>query len=83
MTRKQRNEIIKSTEKMTDIELEKEYFRAVYDCLGSQCDKMYELGYDIIDIVERENYEKYLKETVDLLGYLCEQRGIRLWEEVM
>ena len=81
MTRKQRNEIIKSTEKMTNKELEKEYFRAVDDCLGSQCDKMYELGYDIIDIVERKNYEKYLIETTNLLGYLCEQRGIRLWEK--
>lgn len=83
MTRKQRNEIIKSTEKMTNEDLEKEYFRAAYDCLGSHCDKMYELGYDIIDIEERRNYEKYLTEIVDLLGYLCEQRGIRLWEEVM
>ena len=79
MTRKQRNEIIKSTEKMTNKELEEEYFRAVDGCLGSQCEHMYELGYDIADIVEREKYEKYLGQIVDLLGVLCEQRGIKLW----
>ena len=58
MTRKQWNEIIKSTEKWQTKSLKKEYFRAVDGCLGSQCDEMYELDYDIIDIVERENYEK-------------------------
>lgn len=33
---------------------------------------------DILDIVEREKHEKYLTERVDLLGYLCEERGIKL-----
>ena len=42
---------------------------------------MYELGYDIADIVEREKYEKYLGQRADLLGTLCEQRGIKLWEK--
>ena len=49
--------------------------------MGSQCDDMYELGYDIADIVEREKYEKYLGQRADLLGALCEQRGIKLWEK--
>ena len=66
---------------MTDEELEKEYYDAVYNSLGSQCEDMYELGYDIADIVEREKYEKYLVQRAILLGALCEQRGIRLWEE--
>ena len=80
MTRKERNEIIKFAEKLTDEELEKEYYNAVYSSLGSQCEDMYELGYDIADIVEREKYEKYLRQRTGLLEYLCEQRGIRLWE---
>ena len=83
MTRKRRNDIIKLSEKLNNKELEAEYYKAVNDCLGSHCDKMYELGYDILDIIEREKYEKYIKEKVDILGYLCEQRGIKLWEGVL
>ena len=81
MTRKERNEIIKFAEKLTDKELENEYYDASYNSLGSQCEDMYELGYDIADIVEREKYEKYLVQRANLLGTLCEQRGIRLWGE--
>lgn len=74
------NDIIEFAEKSTDDELEKEYYGAVYESLGSECEDMYELGYDIADIVEREKYEKYLRQRVALLEYLCEQRGIKLWE---
>ena len=79
MTKKERNDIIKFAEKLTDEELEKEYYGVVDDSLGSQCEDMYELGYDIADIVERKQYEKYLGQRADLLGALCEQRGIKLW----
>lgn len=79
MTKKERNDIIKFAKKLTDEELEKEYYDASYDSLGSITDKMYDFGYDIYDIVEREKYEKYLCQRADLLEYLCEQRGIKLW----
>lgn len=81
MTRKERNEIVKFAEKLTDEELEKEYYNAVDSSLGSQCEDMYELGYDIADIAEREKHEKYLGQRAGLLGALCEQRGIKLWEK--
>ena len=81
MTKKERNDIIKFAEKLTDNELEKEYYDASYYSLGSQCEDMYELGYDIVDIVEREKYEKYLGQRADLLECLCYQRGIKLWQE--
>ena len=80
MTKKERNEIIKFAEKLTDEELEKEYYNSVDDSLGSLCEDMYERGYDIVDIIERKKYEKYLGQKADLLEYLCEQRGIKLWE---
>lgn len=80
MTKKERNEIIKFAEKLTNEELEKEYYNAVYSSLGSQCEDMYELGYDIADIAERKKYEKYLIQKADLLEYLCEHRCIKLWE---
>lgn len=80
MTKKERNEIIKFAEKLTDEEIEKEYYNAVDSSLGSQCEDMYEIGYDIADIAERKKYEKHLRQRADLLEYLCEQRGIKLWE---
>lgn len=42
---------------------------------------MYELGYDIRDIKEREWYEKYLCEKADSLENICVERGIGLWNE--
>lgn len=81
MIKKERNEIIKFAEKLTDEELEKEYYNAVDSSLGSQCEGMYDLGYDIADIVEREKYEKYLCQRADLLESLCIERGIELWEK--
>lgn len=80
MTNKQRYEIIIFASKLTDEELEKEYYNSVYGCLGSQCESMYEMGYDIVDIVEREKYEKYLSQRVNLLESICNKRGIKLWE---
>lgn len=80
MTKKQRNEIIKWASTLTDEQLEDEYYDAVYDCLGSKTEEMYERGYDIADIIEREEYEDYLDKKSDLLGRLCEERGIKLWE---
>ena len=65
---------------LTDDELEGEYYDAVMNSLDSQTEEMYELGYDIADILEREEYEDYLDKRSDLLGRLCEERGIKLWE---
>ena len=80
MKKSEKNAIIKWAESLTDEELEKEYYKSVYSSLGSETEEMYELGYDIRDIQEREQYEKYLGQKSDLLGELCKQRGIKLWE---
>lgn len=77
-----KNSLLKWAETLTDEELEKEYYNSVFDSLGSETEKMYELGYDIADIEEREKHEKYLCEKCDLLGRLCEERGIKLWDSV-
>lgn len=42
---------------------------------------MYERGYDISDIREREKHERWLSRQSDMLEELCRQRGIQLWEE--
>ena len=71
MTKKERNEIIKFAENLTNEVLEHaKMLDAIYSSLGSQCEDMYELGYDSADIVEREKYEKHLWQRATLLGAL-------------
>lgn len=81
MNKAEKNAIIEWSKKLSDEELEKEYYDSVYNSLGSETEEMYELGYDIADIKERERHEKYLCQRSDLLGSLCEERGIKLWKE--
>lgn len=76
----ERNEIIRLVHGLFNEELEREYYDTVYDSLNNQSEKMYEMCYDIKDIVEEEEIQEYLSEKADLLGRLCDQRGIKLWE---
>lgn len=82
MKKADKNALIKWANTLTDEELTGVYYDAVFDSLGSQCEDMYELGYDMRDIEERRKHEKYLAEKADLLERLCEERGITLWESV-
>ena len=79
MTKSEKNKIIKWTNTLTDEELEKEYYDAVFDTLGSQAEAMYEQGWDMQDVIERNEYEKWLDQKCDLLERLCCERGIELW----
>lgn len=81
MKRLERNSLVKLANTLTDKELKDKYYAAVYDSLGSQTDEMYELGYDMIDIEEQEEYEKYLCEKADVLENICTERGVGLWDE--
>lgn len=53
----------------------------MFNTLGSQAEEMYERGYDIADIREREKYERWLLRQSDMLEAICSERGIKLWEE--
>lgn len=79
MKKKEINEIMAHVAALSDKKFEEEYYTAVDNCLGSQVDRMVELGYDSIDIIEREKHEKYCSEYADMLSYLCEKRNIKLW----
>ena len=79
MTKSEKNEIIKWSNTVSNEELERTYYDTVYDTLGTQIDDMYELDYDMTDILEREKYEKYMSQKVDLLEMLCVKRDIKLW----
>ena len=61
-------------------ELEEVYHSAVADSLGSETEAMYELGYDMADIKEREQLEKYYIERADILENSRIKRGVKLWE---
>ena len=53
----------------------------MFKTLGSQAEEMYERGYDISDILEREKYERWLSRRSDMREDICSERGIKLWEE--
>lgn len=80
MKRRERIQLTKWAGELSDKDLKDAYYDAVYDCLGSEMEEMYERGYDSVDIAEQERYEKYLSEKAAILERLCIERGIRLWE---
>lgn len=82
MKKSEKNEILQWAATKSDVQLEKEYYDGVYDSLGTLVEGMIELGYDLVDIKERKEYEKFLREKSDLIGWICEQRGIRLWKDI-
>ena len=81
MNKREYAKLKKWTNTLTDEELKKEYYDALYDSLGSQTEEMYERGYDIVDILEREKYERWLSRRSNMLEAICRERGINLWEE--
>ena len=80
MTKSERNQIIKWANTLTNEELEQEYYDSVMDCLGSQAEEMYERGWDMQDVIEREKYEEWLGRRSTILEELCYGRGIELWK---
>lgn len=81
MTRTEKNRIVKWARGLTDEELKEQYYKAVYDSLGSEAEEMYERGWDIADIRAQEEYERDLGVTAGILEGICVERGIPLWEE--
>ena len=81
MNKREYAKLKKWTDTLTDEQLKKEYYDAMYDSLGSQAEEMYERGYDEVDILEREKYEKWLSRQSNMLEMICSERGIKLWEE--
>ena len=81
MNKREYAKLKKWKDTLTDEELKEEYYDAVFDTLGSQAEEMYERGYDIVDILEREKYEKWLSRRSDMLENICSERGIKLWEK--
>lgn len=81
MTRTEKNRAIKWARGLSDEELEKQYYDVVFSCLGSEAEEMYERGWDITDVLEREKYERDLLVLSHILECVCKERGIQLWED--
>lgn len=81
MTKTDKNHIIKWANSLSDEELEQEYYDAVLSTLGSEAEEMYERGWAMEDVLERERYERDLGIRADILERICVERGIKLWEE--
>ena len=81
MTRTEKDHFIKWARGLSDSELEKEYYDASYACLGSEAEEMYERGWDMDDIIERDKYERDLGVKAGILEGVCAERGIQLYEE--
>ncbi len=80
MKAKEKNELYKYAAALNDEQLKKEYYDSMDDCCGSLADKMEDLHYDTIDILERRKYEKFLSERSDFLLCLCNERGLSLFD---
>lgn len=81
MTKAERVQFEKWANSLSDDELEKEYYETVYSTLGSEAEEMYERGWDMADVLEREKYERDLGIKARILEGLCVKRGIKLWED--
>lgn len=81
MTRSERADLVKWARSLSNEELESEYYASLSECLGSEAEEMYERGYDMADILERERYEKDLSVKNGILEGICAERGISLFEE--
>ena len=80
MTKTEKEKIIKQAKILSNKELETQYYFLVDKSLGSQAEIMYDMGYDVSDIIEQQNYERFVREKIDLLEQLCVERGITLWK---
>lgn len=78
MNKREYTKLKKWTDTLTDEQLKEEYYDAVFKTLGSQAEEMYERGYDIADIREREKYERWLSRQSDMLEDICRERGVKL-----
>ena len=77
-TKREREQIRKRYMNLSDHELVAKYYRLVNDSLGSSCDRMYDLGYDLCDIEEQRKLEEYKRIECAVVEQMCIERGIEL-----
>ena len=74
--------IIKENSALSNEELVDKYFDIVFnDCLGSQAERMEEMGWEESDINERREHEDYMEQYADVLCYILNKREIDVWKD--
>ncbi len=77
----EKRELQEWAKQLDDETLLEETYDAIYDCLGSLTERMYDLGYDFRDIQEQEENEKFYRLKSDILEAECDSRGLELFNE--
>lgn len=73
--------IIKENSALSNEELVDKYFDIVFgDCLGSQAERMEEMGWEESDIKERREHEEYMDCYADVLCYILNKREVDPWK---
>lgn len=74
--------IVKENSALSNEELIGKYFDIVFnDCLGSQAERMEEMGWDESDIKERREHEEYMDQYADVLCWILNKREIDPWRD--
>lgn len=77
------NRIIKENSALSNEELLEKYFDVIFnDVLGSQAERMVEVGWEESDIRERQKYEDYMDGYSDILEGMLHERGIDPWGKI-
>lgn len=79
MTKQDKTKCFERFAMMNDDKLLSEYHEQLLNTLGTQTDKMYELGYSMEDIKERERFEKEISDELHLCEECLNKRGIDIW----
>ena len=67
---------------MSDDELIDYYHDLVHYSLGSQTEVMYDHGYDMEDIKQCAEYEKYINEECDIVEDQLRRRNLDPWKGI-
>ena len=79
MTKQDKAKCFERFAMMNDDQLLSEYHEQLLNTLGTQTDRMYELGYSMEDIKERERFEKEMSDELHLYEECLNKRGIDIW----
>ena len=79
MTKQDKAKCFERFAMLNDDQLLSEYHEQLLNTLGTQTDRMYELGYSMEDIKEREKFEKEMSEELHLYEECLNKRGIDIW----
>lgn len=82
MTKRDKNRLLKYWKDKPTEEIESEYYSICYGDYNADTERMYDLGFDLVDILEAEAYSNYKQEEAGILEGILRSRGIIPWEDL-